>query len=165
MGHGAAMPAWLHWLEEGSAAQAMRQSAFLYPTVETLHIIGFALLVGGIVALDLRLLGRARFLSATALAKHLLPIAIGGFVLAAPTGALLFVTEAPAIAANPVFQVKLALIAAALVNAAAFHLGPWRRATHWHVERPPPVAARLGASVSAALWIAALCSGRLIAYF
>ena len=96
----------------------------------------------------MRLLGFARFISAMALAKYLLPMAIVGFVLAAPTGIALFVTEAPAIARNPVFQVKLALISLALLNAAAFHLGPWRNAVSWHLERPPPIRARLGAALS-----------------
>lgn len=160
----AAAPGWLQWVEQGVVAQTMRQSAFLYPAVETLHILGFVLLVGGIIGLDLRLLGVARFLPATALARHLLPISITGFLLAAPTGAMLFATEAGAIARNPVFQIKLALISLALLNAAAFHLGPWGTVASWRSDRPP-FRAQLGAGLSVALWVAALSSGRLIAYF
>ena len=45
---------------EGSAlGLAMRQWLYLYPAVETIHIIGIALLFGSIAVLDLRLLGLA----------------------------------------------------------------------------------------------------------
>ena len=162
MEHGAAT-AWLHWLQDGAVGQAMRKSVTLYPAVETLHIIGLALLVGSIAALDLRLLGAARRLPALALSRLLLPIAAGGFVLAAVTGALLFTTEAASTARNPAFLAKLTLIAAAGANAAALHLGVWRRIAAWG-ERPP-APARAAAALSLLLWGGAVACGRLIAYF
>ncbi len=156
-------PAWLLWLQEGAVGQAMRQSPLLYPAVEILHIVGFALLVGSIIGLDLRLLGGARWLSAQGLARHLLRLAIGGFCLAAPMGALLFAAEAAALAQNTTFLVKLALIALAAANAVAFHLGAWRGVAGWDLQRPP-AAARLAGALSISLWLAALACGRLIAY-
>lgn len=161
--HAGAAPAWLLWLQEGAVGQAMRQSPLLYPVVEILHIVGFALLVGAIVGLDLRLIGAARWLSAAGLARHLLRLAIGGFCLALPMGALLFVTEAVSLSRNPVFLSKLALIALAGTNAVLFHLGAWRRVAGWDLQRPPP-AARVAGAVSMSLWLAVLACGRLIAY-
>jgi uncharacterized membrane protein len=158
-----AAPAWLLWLQEGSVGQAMRQSPLLYPVVEILHIVGFALLVGAIIGLDLRLLGGARWLSAQGLARHLLRLAVGGFCLAAPMGALLFVTEAVALAQNTTFLAKLVLIALAGANAVLFHLGAWRGVAGWDLERPP-AAARVAGAVSMSLWLAVLACGRLIAY-
>lgn len=164
MEHGTAAPAWLLWLQDGAVGQAMRQSPLLYPAVEILHIFGFVLLAGSIIALDLRLIGLARWLAAIGLARHLLPLAIGGFILAAPMGALLFVTEAAALARNPVFLVKLALILLAGLNAAAFHLGPWRAVAGWDQGRPPQ-AARVAGLLSIGLWLSVIACGRLIAYF
>ena len=47
-------------LQESALGHVMRSSPSLYPAVEILHIIGFVVLVGSILALDLRLLGWGR---------------------------------------------------------------------------------------------------------
>jgi hypothetical protein len=39
-------PAWLVWLETSRLAAEMRQSLWLYPIVEIVHILGLAILVG-----------------------------------------------------------------------------------------------------------------------
>ncbi len=162
--HAGDAPAWLLFLQEGAVGQAMRQSLALYPAVEILHIIAFVTLVGAIMALDLRLMGFARGLPAHGLSRHLLPLAIAGFCLAVPTGALLFVTEAVAVFNNPAFRIKLLLILAGGVNALLFHLGPWRNIVRWDLGRPP-ASARIGGCLSLTLWLGVICGGRLIAYF
>lgn len=163
MDHATGGPAWLHWLQDGAVGQAMRQSAALYPAVEILHILGLALLVGNIAALDLRLLGAARWLPTDGLARHLLRLAAGGLALAVPTGLLLFTTEAVSIARNPAFLLKLGLIAAAGMNAAVLHLGTWRNIAAWRGRAP--AAAKFAAVLSLLLWTGTVCCGRLIAYF
>ena len=60
---------WTGWLEATAAATAMRQSLWLYPIVEILHIIGFVILVGSILALDLRLLGLGRAIAIPPMAR------------------------------------------------------------------------------------------------
>jgi hypothetical protein len=156
-------PGWLVTLESSPLAEALRGLIWLYPLVEVTHILGFALMVGAIAAFDLRLWGIGLRLSADALARLLLPVALTGFALAAPSGVLLFVTEATALAANPAFQIKLALLALALANIAAFHRGSGARIGAWTGSRPP-VAARLAGGLSLALWTGVLIAGRLIAY-
>ena len=99
----------------------MRTSPRAYPVAEILHIIGFALLIGSIVGLDLRLLGFGRTLPVAALARLVLPIAIGGFVLAVCMGLLLFSADATHVAVNPAFRVKLALIGLAILVGAIMH--------------------------------------------
>ena len=141
----------------------MRGSIWLYPAVECLHILGFALLVGAIAAFDLRTLRAAEpFAAAEGLAPQLLPVARAGFALAAPMGLLLFATEATAYVRNPAFLAKLALVALALVNVAWFHarLAVVRRGE----RRATTGVLRLGAGLSLALWVATLLAGRLIAY-
>jgi hypothetical protein len=156
---------WLVALEQSPVGAAMRQSLFLYPAVEVLHILGFVLLVGSIVGFDLRLLGLTRHLPVAPFARHAVPLAVAGFCIAAPAGLLLFTTEATSIAANPAFRVKLGCIAIGLANAALFHLGPWRGMAQWGATHGAiPVAARLGAAVSLLAWCGAVIGGRLIAY-
>jgi hypothetical protein len=150
-------------LQESALGHLMRSSPMLYPAAEILHIIGFVLLVGSIAALDLRLLGFGRTIAIQPLAQLLLPLSRVGFLVAIGMGFLLFSADAAHVVRNPAFQAKLLLIAAALINVAVAHAGPWRRIAGWHGE--PPAGTRLAAVASILLWLAALTAGRLIAYF
>lgn len=156
--------AWLEALEGSAVGAAMRDSLWLYPAVETIHLLGLATLVGCAAAFDLRLLGVSRHLPARATARHLLTFARAGFAVAAGSGVLLFSADATAIAANPAFRWKLALIAVAGLNALRFHLGPFRTAENWDRGLPTPVPAKIAAAVSLTVWVGAVTAGRLIAY-
>src|ERR1043166_3840587 len=98
----------------------MRHSLWLYPIVEIVHISGFVILVGSVVMFDLRLLGFSRQLPLTAMARHLLRWTLGALLLVVPTGLLMFSAHASDFAGNSAFRLKLILIAAAALNAAAF---------------------------------------------
>ncbi len=164
MEHGGGSEGILHALEMSALGEAMRQSLTLYPAVETLHIIGFSILVGSIVAFDLSVLGFGRAIPLEAAARHLLPVSWVGFAITAPMGLLLFTTEATSIAENPSFQFKMSLILLAGINMLAFHLGPWKSVALWP-SGAAPSAARYGAAASMVLWLGVVAGGRLIAYF
>jgi len=149
-------------LQESVLGHAMRSSPALYPAVEILHIIGFVVLVGSILALDLRLLGLGRAIAIAPMAQLLLPMSRFGFLLAISMGFLLFSADASHVVRNPAFQSKLLLIAAALVNVVIAHLGPWRHMAQWGSEAPG--SAKVTALLSLLLWLGAVCAGRLIAY-
>src|SRR5262245_23997671 len=129
---------WLNWIERSSLAVTLREHPWLYPGVEVCHILGFAILVGAAAMFDLRLLGLSRAISVEALAGHLLPWARAGLALAAPTGLLLFISDAVTLAANPAFQLKLVLIALAILNTVVFHRWTARSLPSWDVGRPTP---------------------------
>ena len=99
-------PGWLAWLETTGAATAMRQSLWLYPVVEILHILGFVVLVGSAAMFDLRLLGLSRQLPVTGMERHLLPWARAAVLVIVPTGALMFVAHATEFAGNPAFRLE-----------------------------------------------------------
>jgi hypothetical protein len=151
-------------IEETTLATAVRESVWLYPICELLHIVGFVLLVGAAAMFDLRLLGMSRSLPVSTMASHLLPWSRTGLVVAIPTGLLMFASDATATAANPAFRLKLLLIVAAGLNAWAFHRGPFRRVASWDRDAPSPPAARLAAVLSLSIWTAVIAAGRLIAY-
>src|SRR5438046_10409713 len=109
----------------------MRSSPALYPAVEILHILGFVVLVGWMLALDLRLLGLGRAIPIQPMARLLLPLSRFGFLLAISMGFLLFSADASHVVRNPVFQAKLLLIALALVTVVIAHAGPWGRIALW----------------------------------
>ena len=151
-------------LEASALGQAMRQWLWLYPSVETVHIVGIALLVGSIVVLDLRLLGLSRSLPVRRLSAHILPWTAASFVLIIPSGLAMFVAHAGELIANPVFAVKMCLILLAGANAGVFHAGVFRSAGKWDVDVMPPLAARAAAAASLLIWISVIACGRLLAY-
>ncbi len=151
-------------IEMSALGVAMRQSLWLYPIVEIVHLTGIALLVGSIAMLDLRLLGLSKSVPVRRLAAHILPWTAASFLLIVPSGLAMFVAHAGDFIASPVFVLKICLIFAAGVNAAVFHAGAFRGAAGWDVSRAPPAAARVAAALSLGFWVSVIACGRLLAY-
>ncbi len=155
---------WLVWLEASPLAQAMREEIWLYPIMEVVHIVGFAVLVGSVILFDLRLLGFSKDIPITALARHLLVWALAALLLIVPAGLMMFAAHPDEFVNNGVFILKLCLIAAAGTDAALFHVGVYRSVTHWNTRLAAPCVARFHAVLSIALWIGVVTCGRLLAY-
>ena len=153
------MEAFLAGLEGTALAQALRVSRWGYAAVNAAHIFGIALLVGSVVPLNLRLLGLWRGVPLPSLARVLAPVAGAGLVLAVAMGALLFAVRAREYASLGVLQLKLVLIAAALLSAllAVRAYGPTLAAGGGS-------RLKAHATVSLACWLGALVCGRLIAF-
>ena len=146
-------------LEQAAPIAALRESTYAFPLVNALHIIGIALLFGSIVALDLRLLGWRRNAGpAEAFTRLLVPVAIGGLLLAIPAGLLMFATDARAYAASPLFQAKMVLVTLAIGNALWLRFAT-RRGSGSRLRTA------LAAAASILLWLVAIVLGRLVGYF
>jgi hypothetical protein len=156
-------PAWAAALEASAWALFVRDSTWIYPLANLVHLLGLTLLVGPIAVLDLRLLGVARRIEVPALSRLLTPIAMAGLVLSLASGSILFVADAGALVTNPVFLVKMSLLALGVLNAIAFRLTCQRQLDRW--EGRATLSGRLQAAASIAIWLATATSGRLIAYF
>jgi hypothetical protein len=161
MEHGGG-PAWAQALEHTALAQLLRESLFLYPLANVLHVVAVAILLGSIAIFDLRLLGFGKAIPIASLARLALPVAAAAVSLAVPTGAAMFIAEAPAYVRNPVFLTKIALIILALLNVALFHrfLRPGAKPAG-----EPTSSMRASAAASLSFWLATLIAGRLIAYY
>ena len=151
-------------IEASALGAAMRESVWLYPAAESVHIVGLALLFGSIAVLDLRLLGFGRALPVRTLAGYILPGSLASFALIVPSGFAMFVAHASDFVVNPVFAAKLVLILAAGCNAAVFHAGALRSVAQWDIGSSPPVAARIAAVVSLVLWVAVIACGGSLGY-
>lgn len=154
----------LGWLEATPLSLAMRSSLWLYPIVEIFHIVGFAMLVGSVAMFDLRVLGFSRRLPVQALARHLLRWSVASLVLVVPAGLMMFSAHPREFVDNPIFLTKLALIAAAGINAAMFHAGVYRSVARWNADVPAPTSAKIHALASLVIWVAVISCGRLLAY-
>jgi hypothetical protein len=143
-------------IEGWPLAEAIRRSVWAYPILEAVHIAAFATLVGSLMVLELRVFGAQPSISHMALGRLVLRIAVPALMMAALAGALLFVSDASQVAANPAFRVKLVLILMALANAVVFHA---RDSLRRHDR-----IARWQAGLSIALWLGVITAGRMIAY-
>lgn len=142
-------------LEASDLAAWLRRSRWTYPGVNTLHVLGVALLVGAIVPMDLRLLGLWRGDVAMATVVRLLrPVAAFGAALALATGGLLFIVQARDYVALPLFYAKMALVALGLAHALL----------NSRIASAPRARQRLAGALSLAVWAAALTCGRLLGY-
>lgn len=142
--------------QPGAFLARLASNAWAYPALEALHIVGIALLVGGLAVFELRVWGVAPVLPPHELARLALGTALAGFALAAASGLAMFSTEPAGLLANPAFRIKLALLALAGANALAFHA---RRGTA-RLDR----VARCQGLASVALWLGVVACGRAIAY-
>lgn len=145
-------------------ARMMRESLWAYPIVETVHIVGFAILVGSVVMFDLRVLGLSKGISVRALSRHLLPWSLAALLLIVPTGFLMFTAHAGDLLANRTFQLKMGLLMLAGINAVIFRTGPYTSVQEWDTGTAAPLAAKLTVAASIAIWFSIIACGRLLAY-
>jgi len=151
-------------LEGIAIAKAMRENLWLYPSVEIVHIVGFTILVGAVVMFDLRVLGLSRGVPVRALSRHLLPWSLAALLVIVPSGLAMFSAHAGDFLNNRAFQLKMALLVAAGLNAAYFHTGPYQTVKEWDVDAPAPLAARVSVALSILIWLSIIACGRLLAY-
>jgi hypothetical protein len=157
-----AIAAFAATLEASALGVAMRQSTFLYPLINVVHLLGLVLVVGGIGMLDLRFLGLARHVPLAGIYSLLTGAAAFGVAIQIASGVPLFASDATALLGNDAFKLKMLLFAVALANAGAFRL-LWReRVANWDAR--PPLIGTAQASLSLLLWLAIAVLGRLIAY-
>ena len=147
------------WLEESAFSIWMRESPsmFAFPGILAAHTVGLAFIAGLNGALDLRLLGVARSIPPVAFTRFL-PYMWFGLWVNIVTGLAVLMAYPTKALTNPVFYLKLGLIAAALVM-----LRPilrFARANTSDVD----ITTRLLAAASLAAWAAAIAAGRLLAY-
>jgi hypothetical protein len=146
-------------LENSWLGHAGRHSAWLYTLANLLHVLGAALVVGGIAVFDLKVIVE-RGKHAWQVGRYAVPLAAAGLAIQIPTGILLLAVEARALGVNPAFYAKLAFIGAGLVNVALFH-ARFGSALHGGAL---PQEARAYAVISLAAWVLTLLAGRMIAY-
>ncbi|MBL8308313.1 MAG: hypothetical protein JNM33_16590 [Rubrivivax sp.] len=131
-------------------------SPWAYPALEVLHLLGVALLLGSLVVLELRVWGAGRSLDLPALARLSLPVSLAGFGLVVLAGLALFAAHPGEMLANRAFVIKMGLVFAAGLNAAAFHArGGLQKAD---------AMARAQTLLSLGLWLGVMICGRWIAY-
>ena len=152
------MHAWLESLQNSGFSQWVvgSDSIWAYPMILTMHTVGLGIVVGSAAVLDLRLLGVGRGIPIQEM-RRVLPLFWVGFFINLVSGVMLFVSEAADKAAQPVFLVKLLLVAAGVVVTSQLRNVAFDAAI-------PAARVRTLAKVSLCVWAGAIVAGRLMAY-
>jgi hypothetical protein len=153
------------WMQHVGWGVAIRESEWLFPIIETLHVFGIIALVGSTSILDLRLMGLTfRDEPVSKLASRFLPWSWFGFITQVVTGILMFGSEPIKMYGNWAFWVKMVLIVVAGLNATIFHFLAYQSVDKWDKDPVAPVSARIAGTVSILLWFGIVGLGRWIAY-
>jgi hypothetical protein len=156
----------IQWLNATSLATSIRESDFVFPLIETVHVLAITLLAGTVAAVDLRLLGvilkREKI---SEVAGQVLPLTWIGFTVMTITGVLLFLSEAQKSYGNLAFRAKMLLLILAGLNPLIFHSTIFRSIHAWDDAPVVPRRARAAAIASLTLWSGIIIAGRAIAYF
>lgn len=158
------MEAFFDWLEHTGLSQFIRGGSFAFPLILTAHVLGAGLIAGTGAAVAFRLLGVARGVPA-ALFEGFYPVLWGALALNVASGLLLLDAYPYKAFTNPVFYVKLSLVACGVYLAVKIRDGilrapVWQTATHQTVG----MNTRALAALSLTCWAGALIAGRLLAY-
>jgi putative copper export protein len=138
---------------------------WVFPIVETLHVIFLALVFGSIALVDLRLLGLgSRQQPFTRVYKELIWWTWWAFLLAAISGSLLATGKIEDYVHSPQVFWKFFLMALAGLNMLLFHFGVFQRVKEWDAMESPPARARLAGALSLACWIGVVFFGRWIGF-
>ncbi len=149
------------WCESTGVGEAIRNSLWLFPVIESFHLLALALIGGAILLVDLRLLGLAfRGRRVAELATEVQPWLVGGLLVMIATGILLFTSEAIKCYYNAAFWTKMT----ALFPAIVFAFTVRRKVAGADENRLRPLWLRVTALVSLSLWTVVGAAGRWIGF-
>lgn len=135
------------------------------PIVQTVHLLCIAAVMGSIVLIDLRVLGLALpSQSTTELTRRLMPWTWWALPCLAVSGLVSLFARPNRYLVNPVFGIKFALLALAVMLGVVFHRATLRDESFWERSRGRRALSKTVALFSLLLWIGVAMAGRWIAY-
>jgi hypothetical protein len=153
------------WIHATAFATAIRESSYLFPWIESVHVLAITVVVGSIAVVDGRLLGVTSMnRSVASLASEVLPLTWIAFLAAVLTGASLFASHATGYAANLEFRMKMILLVLAGINMMTFHGVMGRATANWDESGVAPWQGRVAGSISLVLWVGIVAFGRWIGF-
>jgi hypothetical protein len=155
----------ISYFENSGLADSIRENDLLFPLIESVHVLSICLVVGSILAVDLRLLGLASVhRSVSRVTQGILPLTWCAFIVAVASGSLMFISNATKYLGNGYFVAKMFLICAAGLNMAIFHAISAKDLPRWENDARLPFRARVAGALSILLWIVVVACGRWIGF-
>jgi len=159
------VPAIIHWMQNSDISTRIRESIWLFPIVETTHVLALALSVGVLIWFDLRLMGWGmKHQPVSQVHKQVMPLAFFGFVIMTISGIVLFWSEPEKCYSSGFFRIKVLFLVLAALNAGIFELRTKKSIEDWDKYPIPPMKARMAGLISILSWAAVIIAGRATAY-
>ena len=149
------------WCENSATGEAVRESTWLFPVIESVHLLALAVIGGAVLIVNLRLLGFGlRRHPVAQIARDAQPWLAGSLLTMLTTGILLFTSEAIKCYYHEAFWVKMTSLFLAIV----FTFTVWRKVTMAPDTQVRPLWSKMTAVVSLALWSCVGIAGRWIGF-
>jgi hypothetical protein len=155
----------LQWINDLPFSENVRSTVWMFPALETIHVIAIVFVFGSIARLDMRLMGLVwRDRPVTEIAAEMLPWTWTSFVIASIFGLLLWSSKPIEYFAIAFFDVKMILILLAGINMLYFQFVTFKDVTVWDRRPIPPTVVRVQGALSMACWVSVLICGRFIGF-
>lgn len=149
------------WCEATALGNAIRDSSWLFPVIESVHLLALALLGGTLLVVDLRLIGLGlRDQPVRQLARDAHPWLVGALLVMIATGVPLFLSESIKCYYNTAFWMKISTLPVAIV----FTFTVRRKVAMADEADATLVPRKLVALTSLTLWFGVAAAGRWIGF-
>lgn len=153
--------AFFQWCYDTPIGEAIRNSSWLFPVIEAVHLLGFGLVAGSALIVELRLLGAGLSRQPVAeLAASAQPWLLRGVILMFASGIPLFLSESIKAYYSFAFWVKMACLFLALLYTFTLR----QRVTRTNLSIEHPMQAKSLAIMSIILWFGVAWGGRWIGF-
>jgi hypothetical protein len=153
------------WLAATALSRTIQTAGWVIPALQTIHILGIAVLFFSAVIVDLRLWRvLQRDVPLRDVARRFLPVIWPVVFILLVTGGLLIVGEPRRSLLNTTFYLKMTLLALAILLTAALQWSLWSAPEFWENNQGGRIAARFVAMLSILVWCCIIFAGRWIAY-
>ena len=153
--------AFFQWCYATPVGETIRDSAWLFPVIEAIHLLGFVLTLGSVLIVELRLLGFGLIRQPVAqLAANAQPWLLGGVTVMFASGIPLFMSESIKAYYSFAFWIKMASLFLVLLYTFTLR----RRVTGTDLVADRPLLARSLAVISLSLWFGVAWGGRWIGF-
>ena len=149
------------WSEATALGGAIRDSQYLFPLIECLHLIALAIIGGAVLVVDMRLLGFGLTNTSVArLAKDAQPYVTVSLLVMLGSGFALYSSEATKCYLSPAFWIKIIALFLVMI----FTYTVRRRVAAADEHRVSPLVRKSVALVSIGLWFTVAWGGRWIGF-
>jgi hypothetical protein len=154
------------FLQDLPLASLISENEFLFPWIESFHVLAITMVIGSIFLVDFRLTGIAfKSFEFSTFSRALTKVTWLGFSLAVITGSLLFISNASTYLSNSAFQLKFLFLFLAGLNMLIFQFVSSKEMNVWgHPDYQVPTLGKIAGFCSLIFWLSVVACGRWIGF-
>ena len=154
------------WLDQTPMSQTIQTVNWILPAVQTVHILAIAAVMGSVLMIHLRLVGAlGRDQPLPRFSTRFLPVIWWVLPVLLASGSIMIIGEPLRSLENPIFQLKMCLVLAAIAITLGFQIPLGKDHSFWESSVGRRRASWLLAVLSLVIWVGIVFAGRWIAYY